>query len=122
MWNWTFNTPSKSLKGILALFEEEKPFTRDMSKFYNPEIQKVSVIIEGKPNQPYAKGMRSFEQYDETHKYFAEGVQKDSNANEVQKQFRLYDLSLGEYFINKYALWLDFRMIDETSYTEWAGG
>ena len=29
--------------------------------------------------------MRSFEQYDEACKYFAEGVQRDSNANEVQK-------------------------------------
>ena len=28
MWNWTFNTPCKSLKGILVLFEEEKPFAR----------------------------------------------------------------------------------------------
>ena len=96
MWNWTFNTPCKSLKGILVLFEEEKPFTRDTSKFYNPKIQKVSVIVEGKPNQLYAQGMRSFEQYDEAHKYFTEGVQRDSNANEVQKQLQLYDLSLGE--------------------------
>ena len=24
MWNWSFNTPCKSLKGILVLFEEEK--------------------------------------------------------------------------------------------------
>ena len=23
MWNWSFNTPCKSLKGILVLFEEE---------------------------------------------------------------------------------------------------
>ena len=23
-WNWSFNTPCKSLKGILALFEEKK--------------------------------------------------------------------------------------------------
>ena len=81
MWNWTFNMPCKSLKGILVLFEEEKPFTRDMSKFYNPKIQNVSVIVEGKPNQLYAQGMRSFEQYDEAHKYFAEGKQRDSNAN-----------------------------------------
>ena len=65
IWNWTFNTPCKSLKGILVLLEEEKPFIRDMSKFYNPKIQKVSVIVEGKPNQLYAQGMRSFEQYDE---------------------------------------------------------
>ena len=26
---------------------------------------------------------------------------------------QLCDLSLGEYLVNKYALWLDFRMIDE---------
>ena len=27
VWNWAFNTPCKSLKGILVLFEEEKPHT-----------------------------------------------------------------------------------------------
>ena len=26
---------------------------------------------------------------------------------------QLYNLSLGEYLVNKFALWLDFRMIDE---------
>ena len=111
VWNWAFNTPCKSLKGILVLFEEEKSYTRDTSKFYNPKIQKVSVIVEGKPNQLYAQGIRSrsFEQYDEAHKYFAEG----RLANEVQAQLQLYGVSLGEYLVNKYALWLDFRMIDE---------
>ena len=66
--------PCKSLKDILVLFEEEKTYARDMIKIYNPKIQKVSVIVEGKPNQLYAQGMRSFEQYDEIHKYFAEGT------------------------------------------------
>ena len=61
VWNWAFNTPCHSLKGILVLFEEEKPFVRDTSKFYNPKIQKVSEIVEGKPNQLYAQGMRLFE-------------------------------------------------------------
>ena len=56
-WNWSFNMPCKSLKGILVLFEEEKSYARDTSTFYSPKIQKVSVIVEG---------MRSFEQYDET--------------------------------------------------------
>ena len=97
------------MKGILVLFEEEKPFVRDTSKFYNPDIKKVTVTVEGKPNQLYSQGMRSFEQYDEAHKYFAEG----RLANEVQAQLQLYDLSVGEYLVNKYALWLDFRMIDE---------
>ena len=109
MWNWAFNTPCKSLKGILVLFEEEKTFAREMSKFYNPKIQKVSIIVEDKPNQLYAKRMRSFEQYDEICKYFAEG----RLANDVQAQLQLYDVSLGEYLVNKYALWLDFRMIDK---------
>ena len=114
-WNWSFNMPCKSLKGILALFEEEQPYTRDTSKFYNSKIQKVSVIVEGKPNQLYAQGMRSFEQYDETRKYFIEGKQKDNNANEVQKQLQLHDVSLREYLTDKYALWLDFRTIDENT-------
>ena len=104
VWNWAFNMPCKSLKDILVLFEEEGSYTRDTSKFYNPKIQKVSVIVEGKPNQLYAQGMRSFEQYDEICKYF---------ANEIQKHLQLYDLSLGDYLVNKYALWLDFRTIDE---------
>ena len=39
-WNWSFNTPCKSLKGILVLFEGEQPYTRDTGKFYNSKIQK----------------------------------------------------------------------------------
>ena len=108
-WNWAFNMPCKSLKGILVLFEEEKSYTRNTSKYYAPKIQKVSVIVEGKPNQLYAQGMRSFEQYEEARKYFAEG----RLANDVQAQLQIYDVSLGEYLVNKYGLWLDFRMIDE---------
>ena len=57
--------------------------------------------------------MRLFEQYDEARKYFTEGKQRDNDANEIQKHLQLYDLSLGEYLVNKYALWLDLRMIDE---------
>ena len=69
--------------------------------------------MEGKPNQLYAQGMRSFEQYDETRKYFAEGKQRDNDANEIQMHLQLYDLRLREYLVNKFALWLDFRTIDE---------
>ena len=113
VWNWAFDTPCKSLKGILVLFEEERSCTQDTSKFYNPKIQKVSVIVEGKTNQLYTQGMRLLEQYDEICNYFTEGKQRDIDANEIQKHLQLYDLSLGEYLVNKNALWLDFRMIDE---------
>ena len=113
VWNWAFNMPCKSLIGILVLFEEEGSYIRDTSKFYNPKIQNVSVIVEGKPNQVYAQGMRSFEQYDEICKYFTEGKQRDNDANEIQKHLQLYDLSVCEYLVNKFALWIDFRTIDE---------
>ena len=69
--------------------------------------------MKGKPNQLYAQGMRSFEQYDEICKYFAEGKQRGNDANEIQKHLQLYNLSLEEYLVNNYALWLDFRTIDE---------
>ena len=69
--------------------------------------------MEGKPNQLHTQGMRLFDQCNEICKYFAEGKQRDNDANEIQKHLQLYNLSLGVYLVNKYALWLDFRMIDE---------
>ena len=69
--------------------------------------------MEGKPNQLYAQGIRLFEQYDEICKYFTEGKQRDNDANEIQKHLQLYDLSSGEYLTDRFALWLDFRTIDE---------
>ena len=39
--------------------------------------------------------------------------QRDNDANEVQKYLQLHDLDMGDYVTDKYALWLDFRMIDE---------
>ena len=80
-----------------------------MSKLYNPKIQKVSVTVEGKPNQLYSQGMRLFEQNDEICKYFTEG----KNPNEIQKHLQLHNVSVGEYLTDRYALWLDFRTIDE---------
>ena len=36
LWNWAFNMSCKSLNCILVLFEEERSYTQDTSKFYNP--------------------------------------------------------------------------------------
>ena len=76
----------------MVLFEVGQSFVQDASEFYNPKLQKVSVIAEGKPNQLYSQGIQSFEQYDEICKYSAKGKQKDNNANDVQKQLKLHDL------------------------------
>ena len=114
-WNWSFNTPCKSLKGILAIFEEETSYKRVTNKFYNPKIKKVSVIVEGKPNQLFAQGMKPFEHYGEICKYFAEGKLKDSGVNDVQKSLELQGVNIASYLTDKYALWMDFRTIDENS-------
>ena len=42
-------------------------------------------------------------------------LQRADSINEVQKQLHLHDLSAGEYLTYKYALWLDFRAIDENA-------
>merc|ERR1711911_335977 len=86
-WNWSFNSPCKSLKGIMVLFEEEKEYQRNTAKFYNPKINKVSVIVEGKPNQLFAQGMKPQEQYGEICKFFEEGKNTTVVSGEVQKGY-----------------------------------
>ena len=76
-----------------------------------PSHTKVSVIVEGKPNQQCAQGM-----------CFTKGKQKDNDSNEFQKHMQLHDLSLGKYLADQYALWIDFRMIDKTPYMGQIGG
>jgi len=112
-WNWSFNSPCKSLKGIMVLFEEEKEFQRNTAKFYNPKINKVSVIVEGKPNQLFAQGMKAYEQYREVCQYFSEEKNGKVVSGEVQKGLRLFDMTASDFYNYKYALWLDFRIIDE---------
>ena len=54
------NSPSKSLKGVLLIFTQERSatkFARDTEEFYNPKITKVEVIVEGVPNELYAHNM-----------------------------------------------------------------
>ena len=70
------NSPSKSLKGVLLIFTQEKSatkFARDTKEFYNPKITKVEVTVEGVPNELYAQNMEYRHQYDEIVKHFAEG-------------------------------------------------
>ena len=70
------NSPSKSLKGVLLIFTQERSatkFARDTEEFYNPKITKVEVTVEGVPNELYVQDMEYRQQYDEIVKHFAEG-------------------------------------------------
>ena len=59
--------------------------------------------------------MRSFEQYEEICKFFTERKQRDVRTNEMQNNLRLHHLCIGEYLTDKYALWINFRMINENT-------
>ena len=108
------NSPSKSLKGVLLIFTQERSatkFARDTKEFYNPKITKVEVTVEGVPNELYAQNMEYRHQYDEIVKHFAEGWLKEAGA--IQKDLQLHNVKIASYYTNKYALWLGFRTIDD---------
>ena len=108
------NSPSKSLKGVLLIFTQERSatkFTRDTEEFYNPKITKVEVTVEGVPNELYAQNMEYRHQYDEIVKHFAEGRLKEAGA--IQKDLQLHNVNIASCYTDKYALWLDFRTIDD---------
>ena len=110
------NSPSKSLKGVLLIFTKERSatkFVRDTEEFYNPKITKVEVTVEGVPNELYAQNMEYGHQYDEILKHFAEGKLKETGA--IQKDLQLHNVNISSYYTDKYALWLDFRTIDNNS-------
>ena len=86
-------------------------FTRDTEEFFNPKITKVEVTEEGVPNELYAQNMEYHHQYDETVKHFAEGQLKE--AGTIRKDLQLHNVNIASYYTDKYALWLDFRTIDD---------
>ena len=108
------NSPSKSLKGVLLIFMKERSttkFTRDTEEFFNPKITKVEVTVEGVPNELYAQNMEYRHQYNEILKHFGEGRLKEAGA--IQKNLQLHNVNIASYYTDKYALWLDFRTIDD---------
>ena len=108
------NSPSKSFKGVLLIFTKERSatkFTRDTEEFFNPKITKVEVTVEGVPNELYAQNMEYRYQYDEIVKHFAEGQLKEAGA--IQKDLQLHNVNIASSYTDKYALWLDFRTIDD---------
>ena len=108
------SSPSKSLKGVLLIFTKDRSatkFTHDTEEFYNPKITKVEVTVEGVPNELYAQNMEYRHQYDEIVKHFTEGRLKEAGA--IQKDLQMHNVDIASYYTDKYALWLDFRTIDD---------
>ena len=104
----------KVLRVSYSFFMKERSatkFARDSEEFYNPKITKVEVTVEGVPNELYAPNTEYRHQYDEIVEHFAEGQLKEPGT--IQKDLQLHNVNMASYYTSKYALWLDFRTIDD---------
>ena len=113
LWNINLNVPAKSMKGILMLFED--PERASTEEYYNPEITKVEMTIEGIPNQLYSQGMKSHQHWDEINKFFALNSKRNKETSIVVKDLYFTDTTIEKYLTNRYALWLDLRSTDDNT-------
>ena len=80
--NLRANPQRRSLKGILVLFIE--PYTagaRDSEKFFNPDIKKVSVTVNGAPNKLYNNGLDNKDLWEEASRFFMKKTNKTQHMN-----------------------------------------
>ncbi|XP_057300349.1 uncharacterized protein LOC130630607 [Hydractinia symbiolongicarpus] len=96
-YNLQIDTPAKSLKGVLLLFQDpgvSKAYAGNNEKFYNPKITSISTTIEGSPNELFSHAM----------------LPKD-HMEQVAELFGSHDsiVTIGQYLTERFALFLDFR-------------
>ena len=84
-----------------------------LKNFTTPRKQRLKSPVEGSPKELYAQNMEYSHHYDEIIKHFGEERLKDAGA--IQKDLQLHDVNIASYYTGKYALWLDFRTIDDNT-------
>ena len=95
------NVPRRSMTGILCLFNDTiTPGTRNSEKFINPDIQSVSININGMPNKLYSKEMIVTDFYDSIMKRYGKENEGDDYNSIVPANF---------YINGAYGLWIDLR-------------
>ena len=99
------NPQRKSLKGILLLFIN--PYTagaRDSENYFNPDITKVKVTVNGVPNRVYNEGISGKDMWNELTRYFNPHSGGWPN------------MTLTKYLTaNKFGLWIDLRSMADTT-------
>ena len=94
------NIPRKSMKSIVLLCTKKTP--TDSEEFFNAEVEKVKVTIEGNPNSVYSQGLVRSEVYDEAKRFF--GTTTDASNDNLTKL---------DFLKNKYAIVVDLRTVDD---------
>ena len=95
------NLSIRSLQGLLFLFIDKRDdFANKNKEFYNPNIKKILVAINGMPHQLFAAGLLARDIYLKLKKYF---YREHSNV------------TWEEFLTTKFGLWIDTRSsIDNT--------
>ena len=103
--NLRVNPHRRSLKGILLLFIN--PYTaglRDSESYFNPDITKVKVTVNGVPNRVYNEGISGKDMWNELIRHF--NPQRGGWPN----------MTLANYLTaNKFGLWIDLRSMADTT-------
>ena len=103
--NLRVNPQRKSLKGILLLFLN--PYAagaRDTEHYFNPDITKVKVTVNGVPNRVYNDGLNGSDMWQELTRHFKPSTNGRPN------------MTLTKYLTsNKFGLWIDLRSMADTT-------
>ena len=84
--NLRVNPQRRSLKGILLLFIN--PYTagaRDSESYFNPDITKVQVTVNGVPNRIYNEGISGSDMWNELTRYFNQHTRTRQAQHESDK-------------------------------------
>ena len=103
--NIRVNPQRRSLKGILLLcINPYVAGARDTEHYFNPDITKVKVTVNGVPNRVYNEGISGSDMWKELTRYFKPSTYGRPN------------MTLTKYLTaNKFGLWIDLRSMADTT-------
>ena len=101
------NPQRRSLKGLLLLFiNPYNPGTRDSEHYFNPDITKVKVTVNGVPSRVYNEGISDKDMWNELTRHFNPNNGGGGSPN----------MTLTKYLTaNKFGLWVDLRSMADTT-------
>ena len=100
------NPQRRSLKGLLLLFiNPYNPGARDSEHYFNPDITKVKVTVNGVPSRVYNEGISDKDMWNELTRHF-----NPNNGGGSP------NMTLAKYLTaNKFGLWVDLRSMADTT-------
>ena len=103
--NLRVNPQRRSLKGILLLcINPYAAGARDTEHYFNPDITKVKVTVNGVPNRVYNEGISGSDMWNELTRHFKPSTNGRPN------------MTLAKYLTaNKFGLWIDLRSMADTT-------